>query len=85
MVSIERLDVRSIVSGKQATETRRDSITSGGSGMPCALGVYDVLFWDEAIVSVVASTQRRRSGNDGFCAFISASAYAPALDSSSSS
>jgi hypothetical protein len=65
---MERLEVSNIVSGKQDIDTLRDSITSGGSGMPGAdtLGGHGVGLCADASVSALASTQRRRSASDGF-------------------
>jgi hypothetical protein len=85
MVSMERLDVRSIVSGNQHIDTRSDSITSGGSGM---LGDGELGGYVEACdgeVSVSAPAQRWRSASDGFRASVRISAYALALGTSSSS
>ena len=70
MVSTERLDERSMVSGKQAMETRRVSTTSGGRGMPgverleVVLGVR--VRWKVSIVWEPAWLDRVEK--EGFCA-----------------
>lgn len=86
MVSMERLEVRSIVSGKQDIDTRSDSITSGGRGIlgEGELGGYSVAVCDDTEIWVSAPAQRRRSASDGCRASVRASAYALPLGSPSS-